>query len=118
MAKTPNHSLSPMRCPVSLEDVDLFGEGAQEHWYEAYPILHREAPVLRLPGQGLTPDADGFVLTRYEDIDRVVKDPLRYPPTTTLMLEQIAASDTPVEDMDYIPRGLAQFFCFYSKVLW
>ena len=39
--KTPNHSLSPMKCPVALEDVDLFGPGAQEHWYEAYPILHR-----------------------------------------------------------------------------
>lgn len=91
-----------MRCPESLEDVDLFGEGAQEHWYEAYDILHREAPVLRLEGQGLTPGTDGFVLTRYEDIDRVVKDPLRFPPTTTLLLEQIAASDTPAEEMDHI----------------
>ena len=50
--KTPNHELSDMRCPVSLEDVDLFGPGAQEHWYEAYSILHREAPVRVLPGEG------------------------------------------------------------------
>ncbi len=90
-----------MGCPVQLEDVDLFGDGAQEHWYAAYDILHRQAPVLRLPGEGFFPGTDGFVLTRYEDIDRVVKDPLRYPPISTLMLEQIAASDQPVEDMDY-----------------
>ena len=43
--KPPNHDLSAMRCPVALDDVDLFGAGAQEHWYEAYEILHAEAPV-------------------------------------------------------------------------
>ena len=43
--KTPNHHLSAMRCPVDLQDVDLFSAGAQEHWYEAYEILHAEAPV-------------------------------------------------------------------------
>lgn len=42
--KTPNHQLSAMRCPVDLQDVDLFSAGSQEHWYEAYEILHREAP--------------------------------------------------------------------------
>lgn len=119
MEKTPNHKRSPMRCPVELADVDLFGDGAQEHWYEAYDILHREAPVLRLPGEGLTPDSDGFVLTRYEDIDRVVKDPLRYPPTTTLMLEQIAASDTPVEEMDYINAMMVSMLTLRPTVeLW
>jgi hypothetical protein len=43
--KPPNHALSEMKCPASLEDVDLFGPGAQEHWYEAYEILHSEAPA-------------------------------------------------------------------------
>ena len=46
--KHVNHELSPMGCPVHLEDVDLFGDGAQEHWYEAYEILHREQPVHRI----------------------------------------------------------------------
>ncbi|MBI1179010.1 MAG: cytochrome P450 [Alphaproteobacteria bacterium] len=68
-----------MKCPVSLRDVDLFSPGAQEHWYEAYPILHKEAPVLRIPGEGTTPEHDGFVLTKFEDIARVVRDPERYP---------------------------------------
>ena len=50
-----NHELSPMACPVDLDTVDLFGDGAEEHWYESYEILHREAPVLRIEGGGLTP---------------------------------------------------------------
>ena len=89
-------------CPHSIDDVDLFGEGAQEHWYDAYPILLRDAPVYRLPGEGLSPQSDAFILSRYEDINRVVKDPMRFTPITTLMLEQIAAAETPPEEMDYI----------------
>ena len=90
------------RCPRHLVDVELFGAGAQEHWYKAYPILHREAPVHCLPGEGLTPDTNSFVLSRFDDINRVVKDPVRYTPITSLMLEQMAAAETPAEDMDYI----------------
>lgn len=89
--KTPNHSLSAMRCPVGLDDVDLFGPGAQEHWYEAYPILHREAPVLRIPGEGLGPGSDGYILSCYEDIARVVRDPVRYPPTMSLAVDQLGS---------------------------
>ena len=88
------------RCPQHLGDVDLFAAGAQEHWYDAYPILHREAPVHRLQGEGLTPDTDAFILSRYEDINRVVKQPIRYTPITSLMLEQMAAAKTSPEDMD------------------
>jgi cytochrome P450 len=89
--KTPNHELSEMRCPAALEDVDLFGAGAQEHWYEAYEILHRESPVLRIPGEGMGPDSDGFVLTRHEDITRVVKDPARFTPLITLAVDGVRA---------------------------
>ncbi|MEN9805696.1 MAG: hypothetical protein RL756_204, partial [Pseudomonadota bacterium] len=98
MDKTANHQLSPMRCPHSLAEVDLFGPGAQEHWYEAYPILHREAPVVHLPGEGLIPGTDAYILTKYEDIDRVVKDPVRFPPTLTLAVEQLLASGVPPEE--------------------
>ncbi|MFZ4120648.1 MAG: cytochrome P450 [Caulobacterales bacterium] len=84
MARTePRTAPNAMKCPVRLEDVDLFSTGAQEHWYEAYPILHAEAPVLRLPGEGAEPGTDGFVLTKYEDILRVVRDPERFPPGLT-----------------------------------
>ncbi len=97
--KTPNHALSPMPCPLTLEDVDLFSPGAQEHWYEAYEILHREAPVMKIPGEGLGEGSDGYILTRYEDISRVVKDPLRYPPTLSLLIDQMLASGKPAEAM-------------------
>lgn len=96
--KTPNHQLSPMKCPMSLDDIDLFSPGAQEHWYEAYPILHREAPVLRLPGEGFEPGSDGYILTKYEDISRVVRDPTRFPPTLTLAIRALEALDVPPEE--------------------
>jgi cytochrome P450 len=75
-----NHELSPMACPVDLKSVDLFGPGSPEHWYEAYEILHREAPVLRIAGGGFNPGTDAYVLTKHADVNRVVKDPERFPP--------------------------------------
>jgi cytochrome P450 len=89
--KTPNHRLGPMACPVKLVDVDLFGPGAQEHWYEAYSILHREAPVQVLRGEGINGQGDAFVLTCYEDIERVVKDPERFTPVMSLMVAELQA---------------------------
>jgi cytochrome P450 len=94
---TPQHGPSAMPCPMALEEVDLFGPGAQEHWYEAYPILHREAPVLHLPGEGLTPGSDGYVLSKYEDIARVVRDPERFPPTLSLAVAAVLSSGLPPE---------------------
>jgi len=85
-----NHELSAMACPVDLADVDLFGEGAQEHWYEAYEILHRDAPVLRIEGGGLTPGSDAFVLTKHADISTVVRDPERFLSLTTKRLGALA----------------------------
>ena len=76
--KHTNHELGPMKCPVDLASVDLFGAGAQEHWYEMYEILHRDAPVLRIPGGGLKPGSDAYVLTKHADINTVVKDPERF----------------------------------------
>lgn len=100
--KTPNHTLSPMRCPMHLEDVDLFGEGAQEHWYEAYPILHKAAPVHRIPGEGYGPDSDGYILSKYEDIALVVRDPVRFPPTLALSLEQMQAIEEDGAEPEYV----------------
>lgn len=91
--KTPNHQLSPLACPHTLADVDLFSDGAQEHWYEAYAILHEQAPVLKLPGEGMVAGSDGFILCKYADINTVVKDPLRFPHLLTLMTDQLLRSD-------------------------
>ncbi len=97
--------------PRSLADVDLFAPGAQEHWYDAYAILHAEAPVQRLPGEGLTPGSDAFVLTKYEDVARVVKDWDRFPPTLSLLVAQIRASG---EMPSHIPDIDAMFASIVS----
>ena len=94
-----NHDLSPMACPHALAEVDLFGPGAAEHWFEAYGILHAEAPVARLPGQGLTPDRDAYILTKYADIARVVRDWERFPPTLSLLVTQIEQSGRMAREM-------------------
>jgi cytochrome P450 len=87
--KTPNHNTSPMACPMQLADVDLFGPGSQEHWYEAYPILHEQAPVLVLKGEGVDGKSDAYVLSCYEDIEKVVKDPERYTPVMSIKVQEL-----------------------------
>ena len=105
--KKPNHDLSPMRCPVHLEDVDLFSPGAPEHWYEAYEILHHEAPVHRIPGEGYLPGTDGFILSKYEDIALVVREEERFPPAMTLALRQLMEQGEDVFDRPNINAAVA-----------
>ena len=93
-----NHELSAMACPVGLDSVDLFGDGAQEHWYEAYEILHREAPVLRIEDGGMTPGTDAFVLTTHADVSRVVKDPERFPSLTQVRVGGYADQGASAEE--------------------
>lgn len=100
--KTPNHFSGPMRCPIGLDDVDLFSPGAQEHWYDAYPILHAQAPVYRIEGEGYGPDSDGFILSKYEDIALVVRDPVRFPPTLFLALDSMAAAGQSLEEQEFV----------------
>ena len=106
MNKKPNHELSEMACPHQLADVDLFALGAQEHWYEAYDILHNEAPVHRIPGEGFMPGTDAFILTRYEDISRVVKDEQRYPPALSLMIRQLSESPQAAVNMNTMIQSM------------
>lgn len=100
--KTPNHATSPMACPFHVDDVDLFGAGSQEHWYEAYPLLHGDAPVQVLPGEGVNGDDDAYVLTCYKDIEQVVKDPERYTPVMSVGVQDLQAlvdaGKTPPQD--------------------
>jgi len=95
-----------MACPVSLQDVDLFGPGCQEHWYEAYPILHDKAPVLVLEGEGIDGQGDAYVLNCYEDIERVVKDPERFTPVMSLKVRELAAL---LERGEQPPRDASRF---------
>lgn len=88
-----------LQCPRTPDEVDLFGPGAPEQWYAAYDILHQQAPVMRLPGEGLTPDKDAFILSKYEDISRVVKNWDRFPPTLSLLVDQIQKTGHLPQDM-------------------
>jgi len=97
-----------MACPVDLDTVDLFGEGAQEHWYEAYDILHHEAPVLRIVGGGLTAETDAFVLTKHADISRVVRDPERFPVLTQVKVGEYANRGLSAEDTYVTYHNLMQ----------
>lgn len=90
--KVPTTPSTAKGCPVDLKQVDLFGPGCQEHWYDAYPILHAEAPVLVLSGEGLDGMGDAFVLSSYKDIERVVKDPERFTPLKILPASQTGAA--------------------------
>ncbi|NKB98189.1 MAG: cytochrome P450 [Pseudomonadales bacterium] len=90
-----------MRCPVGLDDVDLFGAGAQEHWYESYEILHSQAPVHRLPGEGMAPGTDAYVLTKHEDIAAVVRDQDRFLLPSTGFVRQLVESG---EDLSEVPN--------------
>ena len=78
-----------MACPLAVSEVDLFGPGAAEHWYEGYALLHARTPVVRLAGQGLSAERDAYILTKYADIARVVRDWERFPPTLSLLVAQI-----------------------------
>ena len=55
-----------------LEDVDLFDPATQQDWYPTYEVLREEAPVFQVPGLPM------YVLTRYEDIQHVVRHPELY----------------------------------------
>ena len=106
--KHVNHDLSAMACPANLADVDLFSAGAQEHWYEAYEILHRDAPVLRIEGGGLTPGTDAFVLTKYADVSQVVKDPDRFLNLTQTRVNGFAEQGLSPEETYATHKNLMQ----------
>ena len=80
-------------CPMSLGEVDLFAPGAQEHWFEAYKILHAQAPVHPITGEGALPGTDAFILSKFDDIAAVVRDPAHFPMyTASRTIEEAAAT--------------------------
>ncbi len=84
MARThPRTATTRLKPPQTLNEVDLFSPGAQENWYDTYPLLHAHAPALLLPGEGTTPETHGLILSAHADILRVVRDPERFPPFLT-----------------------------------
>jgi cytochrome P450 len=58
---------------VQEPQVNLFDAAVQQCPWEAYRTLRDEAPAYRIPG------TDMFVVTRYEDVRRVLMDPATFP---------------------------------------
>jgi cytochrome P450 len=96
--RTIPHDLADARtCPAASGYPDLFASGAQQSWYDSYVVYHREAPVVRYEGEGLFPGTDAYLLTKYEDVSKVVKDWPRFTPITSLSIAQMTQSDEPLE---------------------
>ena len=109
----------PAKCPMKLDEVDLFAPGAQEHWYPAYEILHREAPVLRLPGEGAVPGTDAFVLSKYEDVALVVRDPVRFQPSLSNVVEEMERSGVRPEEIPLTNAMMASIMTLRPTIeLW
>lgn len=61
------------RCPFSRpEDINFMDPLVQENWYDAYEVLHRDAPVYFMPEIGM------YVVTRYNDLDEILHDPYTF----------------------------------------
>ena len=57
-------------CPHrTAAEIDLMDPLVQENWFEAYDVLRAESPVYFMPQLGM------YVLTRYEDIEYVLRRP-------------------------------------------
>ncbi|MEM1052577.1 MAG: cytochrome P450 [Pseudomonadota bacterium] len=119
MGDISNAATEAVGCPRSLGEVDLFGSGAQAYWYPAYEILHREAPVHKIPDEGITPGTDAYILTKHADIKRVVRDAERFPPLLKLLVQQIEQSGrlpTAMPDIDAMIASIATLRP--DEVLW
>ena len=72
--------------------VDLFDPALQQCPYDAYKTLRDEAPAYNIPG------TDMWVVSRYDDVRRVLTDPVAFPS---------AAEDTPFRaGSDTLERAL------------
>ena len=66
-------TLTNPACPYhKAQEINFLDPAVQEDWYGAYAVLHEQAPVYYMP------EVNQWILTRYEDIDRVLKDPYTF----------------------------------------
>ena len=89
MTATPPDATNAAACPIAAEiGAELFAPGAQERWFESYKLLHHEAPIARIPGMGWLPGTDAFIVSKFEDIAAITRDPRFFD----LMPEDISAA--------------------------
>ena len=68
---------------MDLDSIDLYNPETQEDWFPAYETLLREAPVYQIP------DSTIYVISKYEDILTVVRDPKTFSNQPELHLSLI-----------------------------
>ncbi len=60
-------------CPFSsAAEIDFMDPVVQENWFDAYDLIRSESPAYYMPQLGM------YVLTRYDDIEYVLKRPLAF----------------------------------------
>ena len=65
--------MSETTCPFQhAEEIDFMDPVVQENWFDAYDIIREESPAYFMPQIGM------YVLTRYGDIEYVLKRPTEF----------------------------------------
>ena len=59
--------------PLTVDEVYLFSPETQEDWYPSYHAILDQAPVYPVPGN------DMFLVSKFEDIAWIVRNPARFP---------------------------------------
>ena len=60
-------------CPFTkASEVDFMDPAVQENWFDAYDLIREESPAYFMPQIGM------YVLTRYDDIEYVLRRPLEF----------------------------------------
>ena len=54
------------------EEIDFMDPVVQENWFDAYDLIREESPAYFMPQIGM------YVLTRYADIEHVLRDPEQF----------------------------------------
>ena len=65
---------------VKLSELDFFSAEVQECPFHVYQQLQQEAPVWQMPGTNV------FVVTRYDDIREIIRDPGRFSSSFSALL--------------------------------
>ena len=65
--------MSTNECPfTNASEVDFMDPVVQENWFDAYDVIREESPAYFMPQIGM------YVLTRYDDIEYVLRRPLEF----------------------------------------
>ena len=95
-------------CPVAADiGAELFEPGSQERWFDSYKVLHADAPIARIPGAGWFPGTDAFIVSKFEDIAAITRDPRFFDLIPEDFNARQAAGSSAVESEIFREEGFA-----------